>query len=63
MTEERFTEVLHKRHGWIVAPSGYWIRRSKSGRSYELCSNEPPRFGDHFPFGTRWNATSIIAEA
>lgn len=58
--EERYNAVLHKRYGWIVAPEGYWIRESASGKSYELCSDEEPR-GLLFPLGTRWNATSILA--
>ena len=55
-----YTAVLHKRHGWIAAPEGYWIRESASGKSYELCSNDDP-IGVTFPYGTRWNATSILA--
>lgn len=63
VAEERYEFVLHKRHGWILAPTGYWIRKSASGKSYELCcSKETAEAYDRwFPFGTRWNATSILA--
>jgi len=55
----RYSAVLHKRHGWIDAPRGYWIRESASGKSYELCSDEESH-GVTFPLGTRWNTGSIL---
>lgn len=57
---ERFRAVCHKRHGWIVAPEGCWFEDSPNGKSVWLHMDREPRFSDHFPFGTRFNATSIV---
>jgi hypothetical protein len=60
-TKERLAAVLHQRHGWIDAPEGYWIEKSANGKTFWLCSDREPQPGDRFPYGTRWNATSIVA--
>lgn len=60
MVKEKFTAVFHKRHGWISAPEGMWFEESDNGKSYWLCSETDPEPGTFFPFGTRFNATSIL---
>lgn len=61
-TEERATAICHKRHGWLTAPDGYYFRVSASGKSYELVGGPAQESTlAHFPFGTRWLASSIIA--
>jgi hypothetical protein len=61
MTKEKHRTVLHKRHGWLEAPEGWWFEESENRKSYWLCSDQEPTFSDHFPYGTRFNATSILA--
>lgn len=62
VSTEHYTEIWHYNHGWIVAPEGCWFQYSKTGRMMELHMDREPQFGDHFPYGTSWRATSIIAE-
>ena len=57
----RCRAILHKRHGWIEAPEGAWIQVSRSGRSYELHETGPLDTSSFYPYGTRWNATSVLA--
>jgi hypothetical protein len=59
LNETRISAILHKRHGWIVAPEGGWFE--EQGKSFWLCLGRDPQPGDYFPLGTRWNARSILA--
>lgn len=60
---ERYSEVLHKRHGWLAAPEGGYFELSANGKSVWLVLPEGERDGRGyvFPFGTRFNASSVLA--
>ena len=59
---ERYSAVCHRRHGWIAAPVTAYFQLSATGKSIELHEPniDPSRFS-RYPFGTRFNTTSIIA--
>ena len=57
----RFSSLLHKRHGWIDAGEGAWFEQSDNLKSFYLFEKDGPQVGSRYPFGTRFNAASILA--
>lgn len=58
---ERFSQILHKRHGWLEAPPGYHFE--ERGKMILLIhhSRTPPDPRFWFPYGTAWRASSVLA--
>ena len=62
--KERHKALLHKRHGWLEAPEGMWYEESENKKSYWLCGGpDTTGPGYVFPYGTRFNATSVYGVA